>query len=598
MVKYIKREGIFLMQPNSPLQPLQPMQPKVPGVPQVPDVPKVPDVPQIPETPNNTPTTAQSTQPEQKTAETPKITGVSMPAGSNKKPESPEQRSNKINAANAPKPEAQEKKQNLLHKPVTMEEVEEYRRNSTKKKKTILISVLIILAVTGITTAVILLKTNQQNYQELSSLYNDNLPIVVRSSEGNDILISQSGKKLSEKYNNIDDFESDRSLAYIEEEGKTTSVIIDNNGNEKYSTEKTLTKINQGENYLVNEDGKTFLLDKNGKKVDERPLASVQYGEEQKYLLVADDNSYAVITNEGQVKISGTVDKTSYRSFSYGHSDVDDNNYCAFVKTTRKDSKLYVYNCETASEIANIENVYFTGEFVTINTSFLVSEVGSSYFYNNEMIYNSDTSDTEAIGGIIKKENEERYFNPVTRKYTESFPTESLIKQDKFNNKTSYSEECSIYEKRPTSNLTHICKNIYYDNKLISASTDKFDYYLPNKNLDDFLAYNKKHYIFKQNKSSGNISVVNAETGNDEYSNVTIQANTETPAASKSRFISQNEGSTKKITDLATGKSASYENNPSVRLEANYYVIAESTDTGYIARYFNADHKEIYKEER
>lgn len=581
------------MQPNSPLQPLQGSQPKVPGVPQVPQAPDVPEVPKVPGI-----SQAPQTPANQAKAATPKITGVSLPAGSNKKPESPEQRSNKINAANTPEPEVKVQNQNLLHKPVTMEEVEEYRRKIAKKRKIIFASILLLLAVGGITTAVILLKNKQQSYQDLSGIYNDNIPIVIRSADTNAVLVSQSGNKLTDKYYNIEDFESDRSLAYTENEGVITNIIIDNYGNEKYSTENTLAKINQGANYLLIEDGKTYLLDKDGKKVDERPVISANYFDDQEYALVSDDNNFAVINATGDVKIKGILDGNTLRSFSYAHNKFDNNYYCAFVNNRKKESKLYVYNCETGTEITNIEDVYFSGEFEHKDSALLVSEKGSSYFYNNEMIYNSETSDQEMIGGIIKKDAEERYFNPITRKYTESFPTDSLIKQDKLSEKTGLNEECTNYNNREASKLIQICNNIYYNNALLSLNTDKYEYYLTNEGLDDFLAYNDKHFVYKKNKSNNAISIISAEDNKEEYSNITIQTNAETPDQSTSRFIVTTNNQTKTVIDLATGNTAEYANNPSIRLETNYYAVVESTNSGYVARYFNANHKEIYKEEK
>ena len=133
---------------------------------------------------------------------------------------------------------------------------------------------------------------------------------------------------------------------------------------------------------------------------------------------------------------------------------------------------------------------------------------------------------------------------------------------------------------------------------MLSLNTDKFEYYLPNDSLDNFLAYNGKHFIYKKNKSSNAISIINAENNNEEYSNITIQANADTPELATSRFIVTTNNQTKTVVNLATGKTAEYTDNPSIRLETNYYVVIESTNSGYNARYFNASHKEIYKEEK
>ena len=64
------------------------------------------------------------------------------------------------------------------------------------------------------------------HYQELSSFYNENIPIVIQKTDGNILLISQNGKTLTDKYDNIEFFESDRSLATKTEEDKTISAII------------------------------------------------------------------------------------------------------------------------------------------------------------------------------------------------------------------------------------------------------------------------------------------------------------------------------------------------------------------------------------
>ena len=547
---------------NSPLNPLQPAQPNVPGVPDV-----------------------------------PKITGVSMPAGSNKKPESPAQRSEKINAANTPKPEKPVQEQNLLHKPVTREEVEEYRRKSAKRKKAILASILILLAIGGITTIVILAKNKQQSYQELSNIYNDNIPIVINNAEGKIILIAQNGKKLTEKYDNIEKFESDRSIAFVAQEDKTISAIIDNNGNEKYSTENYLSKINKGQNYILSENEQSYILNKDGQKLDERPLAKVSYENEQAYFLVADENKYAVINADGEEKITGTIDGNTLNNFSYGKNEYDGNYYCAIVNTGKKDSKLHIYNCETANEITNIEDVYFAAEFQNNDSAFLITEKGSSYFYNNEMLYNSDTEDQAFIGGIIKKAENDRFFNPITKKTTESFPTDNLINQDKLDEKTTVTEDCEKYESRKASELTQICNKIYYKNKLLNLNYDKFDYYLADNNLDNFLAYNKKHYIYRKSKANSRITIIDAETNSEAFSDITIQNNVETPSQSTSRFIVKNSDQSMTVVDLATGKSADYDPDASISLEANYYIVVESNDSSYTTKYYNADHKEIYKEE-
>lgn len=564
------------MDPNSPIKPQQEPTPSVPNVQQAPAPPLL---------------TVTSSQ------EAPKINGVSVPAGANKKPESPTQRSEKINAASAPKSVQQKPAQELLHKPVTMEEVEEYRRKSAKKKKTILASILLFLVVCGITTVVIIAKNRQKSYQELSSFYNDNIPIVIQKTDGSILLISQNGKTLSDKYDNIDTFQSDRSLATKTEEDKTISVIIDENGQEKYSTGNNLMKINYGQNYIVSEEDKNFLLNKDGQKVDERPLVDINFNDEQKYFLVANDTKYAIINAAGSEKITGTIDNSTLKAFSYGYNKYDENYYCAIVNTHKHDSKLYIYNCENSQEITNIEDIYYSGGFERTDSAFLTSEKGSSYFYNNEMIYNSDTQDTEYIGGIIKKAEDERFFNPITRKTTESFPNDTLIKQDKLSEEATIPEECSRYEKREASKLIQICDKIYYDNKSLNLNHTRYDYYIPKTELDDFLAFNNKSYIYRINKSNEKITIFDAKTNTDVYTDIEIQYSAETPNEATSRFIVKKEDGNNTVIDLATGKSATYNSDTLIRLETNYYIVIESTNTGSDFSYFNANHKEIYKEE-
>ena len=564
------------MDSNSPLKPLQEATPTVPGVPQVPDIPQVPDVPEVP-----------------KTTEPPKITGISMPAGANKKPESPAQRSEKINAANAPKPQKAEQKQNLLHRPVTMEEVETYRRNSAKKKRKLTFSIIALIILIGVAATAIILVTNHNRYQKLSTIYNDSLPIVIkRQNSENPILLTQNGKQLTSSYSYISSFESDRSLAQTTQDGATTNYIISNTGKEIYSTKDILRKINGGQNYIESNDFGSHLLDKNGKKLDERKIISTNFNDDQKYFLVADDNSYAVINANGQAKITGVLDKSKISSFSYAKNKYEDNCYCAIIITRKKDSKLYVYNCETAKEITNIENVYYVGGFEKNDSSFLISERGSSYFYNDEMIYNSETRDTEYVGGIIKRSSDEKFFNPVTRKTGESFPTDSLINQDKLNEKTEITENCTTYENHPESKLINICSNIYYNNKLVVRGNNRFEYYLADEKLDNFLSYNKKQYFYRKNNSNQSEAVMNAD-GGEEYNSLINTNVAENEQNYASRFVVRNDNQKKTVIDLATKASAEYGSSYNISLGTNYYIV--SGENGI--HYYNAKHKEIYKEE-
>ncbi len=561
------------MDPNSPLKPLQEAAPIVPNVPQVPDVPEIPKTP---------------------TVEAPKITGVSMPAGANKKPESPTQRSNKINAANAPKPEKTEKKENLLHRPVTMDEVEAYRKNSAKKKRKITFLVILLLIIIGATTAGILIIKKQQKYQELSTIYNDSLPIVINRRSGESvILLSQNGKQLTDKYNIISTFESDRSLAETTQDGTTTYAIISDSGKEIFTTKDILRKINGGQNYILSNDSGSYLTDKNGKIIDDRKIVTTNFSDTQDYFLVANDNNYAIINAAGQEKITGTLDKSKVSTFSYAKNRYEDNYYCSLIITRKKESKLYIYNCESAKEITNIEGVYYTGGFEKRDSSFLTSEKGSSYFYNDEMIYNSETRDIEYIGGIIKKSNEDKFFNPVTRKTTESFPTDNLINQDKLNEKTEITEDCNIFETHPNSKLINICSNIYHNNKLVQRGNNRLEYRLIDEKLDNFLSYHKKHYFERVNQSTQKTSILNGEDGNELYSSL-LQENMATNEQNfASRFVVKINNQKKTVIELATGKSAEYESNTSISLGANYYVVADENGV----RYYNAKHKEIYKEE-
>ena len=536
------------MDSNSPLTPLKGSTPVVPNVPQV---PKVQDVPEIPKTP---------------TAEPPKITGVSMPVGTNKKPESPTQRSNKINAANEPKPVAVVPEQTLLHRPVTAEEVEAYRKKISKRKRRIAFSILIFLIIAGITTATTLIVKNRQRYLELSTIYNENLPIVIyNSASENVILLSQNGEKITDKYNNISTFESDRSLATTTQGEATNYTIISNTGEEIFTTTDILRKINSGQNYILSNSTGSYLLDKDGKTID----------------------------TKGQEKINGILDKSEVTSFSYAQNAYEDNYYCALIINRKNDSRLYIYNCESGKEITNIEDVYYMGSFEKSSSSFLTSEKGSSYFYNNEMIYNSETQDTEYIGGIIKQSSDGKFFNPVTRKTTESFPTESLINQDELDEKTTVTEECSAYENHPESKLVNICSNIYYNNKLVVSSTSNLEYSLADKKLDDFLSFYKKYYFNRENKSNQKLSIMDAEIGNEAYNSILNENMNMNDQDFASRFIVRLNNQKKNVIDLATGESAEYEAAVNISLSANYYVV--SSEDG--VRYYNAKHKEIYKEE-
>lgn len=517
-----------------------------------------------------------------------------MPVGTNKKPESPTQRSNKINAANKPKPIAVVPEQTLLHRPVTAEEVEAYRKKISKRKHRIAFSILIFLIIAGITTATTLIIQNRQRYLELSTIYNENLPIVIYNSTGeNVILLSQNGEKITDKYSDISTFESDRSLATTTQGETTNYAIISNTGKEIFTTTDILRKINSGQNYILSNSTGSYLLDKDGKTIDDRKLITTNFNEIQEYFLVANDNNYAIIDTKGQEKISGILDKSEVTSFSYAQNAYEDNYYCALIINRKNDSRLYVYNCESGEEITNIEDVYYIGGFEKSSSSFLTSEKGSSYFYNNEMIYNSETQDTEYIGGIIKQSSDGKFFNPVTRKTTESFPTESLINQDKFDEKTTVTEECSAYENHPESKLVNICSNIYYNNKLVVTSTSNLEYSLADKKLDDFLSFYKKHYFNRENKSNQKLSIMDAEIGNEAYNSILNGNMNMNDQDFASRFIVRLNNQKKNVIDLATGESAEYEAAVNISLGTNYYVV--SSEDG--VKYYNAKHKEIYKEE-
>jgi hypothetical protein len=273
-----------------------------------------------------------------------------------------------------------------------------------------------------------------------------------------------------------------------------------------------LTKINAGQNYILASDSGSYLLNKDGAKLSEKPLKETNYNSTQEYFLVADDNNYAIINKNGEEKISGTLNKTAVRSFSYAKNAYEDNYYCALIITTKNESKLHIYNCESAKEITNIEDVYYVGGFNSQGSSLLSTERGTSYIYNNEMIYNSESSDTEFIGGIIKRSSDEKFFNPVTKKTTESFPTDSLIAQDKFSEKTTITEDCKNYESHKESKLVNICSRIYFDNKLLDLDYDRFDYYLLDEKLDNFLSLYDKHYFYRRNKSNQKLSIIDANT--------------------------------------------------------------------------------------
>ena len=86
---------------------------------------------------------------------------------------------------------------------------------------------------------------------------------------------------------------------------------------------------------------------------------------------------------------------------------------------------------------------------------------------------------------------------------------------------------------------------------------------------------------------------MDAEIGKEAYNSILYENMNMNDQDFASRFIVRLNNQKKNVIDLATGESAEYEPTANISLGANYYVV--SSEDG--VRYYNAKHKEIYKEE-
>ena len=86
---------------------------------------------------------------------------------------------------------------------------------------------------------------------------------------------------------------------------------------------------------------------------------------------------------------------------------------------------------------------------------------------------------------------------------------------------------------------------------------------------------------------------MDAEIGNEAYNSILNENMNMNDQDFASRFIVRLNNQKKIVIDLATGESAEYEPTANISLGANYYVVSSEDEV----RYYNAKHKEIYKEE-
>ena len=523
----------------------------------------------------------------------PKIQGLSTPVGSStsRKQESPAERANAINQSRTPATSTAPKQrtQAIPRPAVTQEEIDNFRKNRKRDHKlTVFFLALAIIAI-GALAYFILCNIKDKKYAESATLYSDNTPIVV-SENGKSFLIDQKGNKLSEGYDFIAEFESDTTLA-MNHGDANTSYILGKDGKSLFQTESTLLQSLDNKNYILTEGSDSYLLDNSGKKVSDLKLYDYQTTNYE-YALVHSDNKIKIIDSEGEEKFSRVIDNFEVTNFTYAKSRYEDNNYCAIAYRSDDTNTVIVYNCETQKVVKQIDNASTYADFYDEATPMLQINGSYYYFYNNDVLFYSESPSTEIIAGIIQTTNEEGntvYFDPKNKNLVEDFPEHNLIAQNNFDTTTKVGPECETYEKSESQDLTKICEHIYNGNKLLDLNYEKYDYSFLPQELAKYLEYLDKHYIVRRDKATGIDSIYDYKEGKivKDLEKVNFIYNT----SAKSSFVQINQGSKNKYYNLATGQTLEADSTSTVKLGANYLAVQNGNEITY----YNKEAKEIYR---
>lgn len=521
----------------------------------------------------------------------PKISGLSTPVGSStaRKQESPEQRSNNINSKNAQEAKAPIQAKQRQQKPVTQQEVDNFRKHRSRKRLiTTIIAIFVILAAAAI-VYYLHNKYKKVSYNDNATIYNDSYPIVVKDKDSQ-FLISQNGKKISDNYDAIEEFTSESSLAISF--GETPKYyILGTNGEVLFESDNLINKTNDTDNYIVYEESGAYILKPNGQKLSELKLTAGQQFE-NKYSLVQNDNKMAIIDENGNEKMSRILDKIEPIGFSFAYNQYEDKYYCAVSTKENNSTMVNVYNCETAKIAKTFENNGYYADFYDSKTPLLTAGDHYYYFYADDVLYESEQPSTEVFAGIIETSNEDGtilYFDPKEKSLLEQYPSHSLIAQKKLSTTTEITKDCTRYAKSAPQKLTKICNNIYQENNLLELDYANYSYdFFPEK-LAKYLSYLNKNYVIRSSISGGSYSVFDLGKKTTVEGLGSVQS---IDPESESSFVytgAENDMAT--YYNIITDKTVAASVNNRAELGINYLAI----DDGNEITYYNKEAKEIYK---
>ena len=529
-------------------------------------------------------------------SEGPRISGFSTPVGSStkKKQESPAQRSEKINGQNAQAPQQPQtinpSTPVIERKAVSQDEIDDYRKRRNQKRKTIAITAVVLILLGTGAGFFIFNKIKKSKYNANASYYNNEIPIVVNTGDKS-FLINQNGSKISGEYDFISNYEGKTTLAINRNEGKLYYSILDTNGKEIAESGQLIEKVENGKNYILHEDDKAYIADENGKKLSELAITNPNL-HNYDYALVNDETKIAIIDNTGKEKFSRVIDGFEVTNFAYAKNEYEDTYYCEIGYKNKTDSEVVVYNCETAKEVKRISDTSAYADFYDEKTPLLQVAGKYYYFYDNDMLYESEKPSEVLFGGIIKTEDEEgqtKYYDPKDKKLQDEYPIHTLISQKKFDTTTEITETCDTYEKLEKLKLVKVCDNIYQNDKLLKLDYENYFYDFLPEELSNYLNYLGKNYILRTNKNTRIQSIYNidAKTTVKDLNDISVNFNLE-----NSSFVTlRNTGGKRKIYNLITDKTIEIESQNSPEYGANSISVVFDGET----HYYNKDGKEIYK---
>jgi hypothetical protein len=350
--------------------------------------------------------------------------------------------------------------------------------------------------------------------------------------------------------------------------------------------------VNGGHNYLLHEENKVYLADINGKKLNEAPIVNAN-NNSYEYALVQGDTKISLIDKNGKEKFTRVIENFEVTAFDYAKNPYEDIYYCAIVYSMRSSKEIKVYNCETSKEVKTISDTGIYADFYDSETPMLQTGSNYYYFYGNDVLFSSNQPSIARLGGIIETtdvEGKTVYFDPKNKEMQDTYPTHTLIAQNKLDKTTEVDESCNVYEVRESQNLINICGNIYSGNNLLKLDYENYKYELLPKELADYLKYLGKNFIVRTNAGTGARSIydIDAKAAVKSLENITTTFND--GEVSSFVRIKGNTGS-RVYYNLITDETIELTSTDALKLGANDLTVEIDGET----HYYNKSGKDIYK---